>query len=157
MNIFLEAHKEVLKVLIEYKVNFMLVGGYAVNYYGYNRLTGDMDLWIKPDNDNKLSLLEAMKSLGFDKERIATIKEWNFEQAQLFSILEKPFQVEFMTHISGIKFNDAEQLVVSAEIDEMMVPVIHFNDLIANKLISGRTKDVADVEHLRKIRNFRKK
>ena len=54
MNIFLEEHQEILKALNKNGVDFLLVGGFAVNYHGYNRTTGDMDLWIKPDNENKM-------------------------------------------------------------------------------------------------------
>lgn len=157
MNLFLEAHQEVLKSLITSKVRFILVGGYAVNYYGYNRMTGDMDLWIEPDNDNKLLLLEAMRNLEFDEEGISTIGEWDFRQAQLFSILERPFQVEFMTDISGVKFEEAKRHAISVEIDEIVIPIIHFNDLITNKLTSGRSKDMVDVEQLRKIQHLRRK
>jgi len=53
MNIFLESHSNLLEKLIKANVEFLIIGGYAVNYYGYNRTTGDLDIWIKPDNFNK--------------------------------------------------------------------------------------------------------
>lgn len=57
MNIFIENHQILLKSLIKHKVKFLLVRDYAVIYYGYKRTTGDMDLWIEPDNGNKLKLI----------------------------------------------------------------------------------------------------
>ena len=155
MNVFLEVHQEVLKSLLTHNVSFMLVGGYAVNYYGYNRMTGDLDLWIEPENANKLLLLEAMRDLGFDEKGISTLNKLDFRQAQLFSILERPFQVEFMTHISGVKFEEAKRYAIFVEIDEVLISIIHFNDLITNKLTTGRPQDMVDVEQLRKIQNFR--
>ena len=86
MNIFIDQHRQVLEMLIDNKVDFMLIGGYAVNFHGYNRTTADMDVWIQPGNQNKLLLLKALAALGFDDEGIATINGWDFENPQLFSI-----------------------------------------------------------------------
>lgn len=48
MNIFLEEHRKFLFLLIKHHVEFILIGGYAVIIYGYERGTGDMDIWLKP-------------------------------------------------------------------------------------------------------------
>jgi predicted nucleotidyltransferase len=157
MNIFLEAHRVVLQKLIEKKVDFMLIGGYAVNYYGYNRATADMDVWIKPDNANKLLLLEALSALDFDEEGMAEIKSWNFAKPQKFHLFPKPFQTEFMTHISGVKYHDAKEIAVKADIDGLMLTVIHINSLIQNKKSSGRPKDLVDAEYLEKIMKLKNK
>ncbi|MBS1571671.1 MAG: hypothetical protein KF825_14740 [Ferruginibacter sp.] len=74
MNIFFEEHRKLLEGLLQNGVAFILIGGYAVNYYGYNRSTGDMNIWLKPGNDNKEKLLNLLSSMGFDKEDIATIR-----------------------------------------------------------------------------------
>lgn len=157
MNIFLDAHKQVLQKLVEQKVEFILIGGYAVNYHGYNRTTGDMDIWLMPDNNNKLKLLGVLVSLGFDEVGINTIKGWSFEEPQLFSIFEKPFQTEFITHISGVKYKEAIDHIIKAEIDGLIIPVIHVNNLIQNKKASGRLKDLSDVEYLEKILELKNK
>lgn len=59
MNIFFKDHQEILNALLQKGVSFILSGCYAVNYYGYNRATSDLDIWLKPDNDNKTLLLTA--------------------------------------------------------------------------------------------------
>ena len=151
MNIFIENHRMVLKKMIEKKVDFMLIGGYAVNYYGYNRVTGDMDIWIKPTNNNKLLLLDAMAAMGFDEEGMNTIKNWDFTTAQLFNIFEKPQQTEFMTHISGVKYDEAKPTALQANIDGLAIPLIHIQSLIKNKKASGRLKDLTDAAELEKI------
>jgi predicted nucleotidyltransferase len=152
MNIFIDNHRLVLEKMIETKVDFILIGGYAVNYHGYNRTTADMDVWIQPKNENKKLLLRALAELDFDHEGIATIDTWNFEKPQLFSIFEQPLQTEFMTHISGVQYEEAKALMIRADIDGITIPVIHFNNLIQNKKASGRPKDIADVEQLERIR-----
>ncbi len=151
MNIFIEDHRIVLKKLFEYKVDYMLIGGYAVNIYGYNRVTGDMDIWIKPDNNNKLLLLDAMAAMDFDEAGINTIKNWDFTTPQIFNIFEKPQQTEFMTHISGIKYEEAKLTGIEANVDGLTIPLIHIQSLIKNKKASGRLKDLTDAAELEKI------
>ena len=127
MNIFFKEHHEILAALLKHRVNFMLIGGYAVNYYGYHRTTGDMDIWLEPSNENKEMLLQAFTALGF------------------------------LTHISGVAFPNAFAQKTMADIDGFSLPVIHFNSLIQNKKSSGRTKDLADVEYLEKIIRLKNK
>ena len=153
MNIFFKEHQEILKSLLKHHVDFMLIGGYAVNFYGYNRATGDMDIWIAPDNTNKESLLQALSALGFDNEGVETIRSWDFTHPQKFPIGSdrEPNKTEFMTHISGISYSEAKENKIIADIDGLQLPLIHYNHLIQNKKSTGRNKDMADVEYLEKI------
>lgn len=153
MNIFYEEHRLILNALLEQGVEFMLIGGYAVNYYGYNRSTGDMDIWLKPANENKECLLKALAGLHFDAEGISTVSKWDFRQPQKFHIGydNQPDKTEFMTYISGINYQDAAEIKIMAEIEDLILPIIHFTSLIQNKKSTGRLKDKADVEYLEKI------
>ena len=63
MDIFLPEHKKLLLLLVKNKVEFLLVGGYAVIIYGYERTTKDMDLWVKPNNLNKIKLIKTLKRI----------------------------------------------------------------------------------------------
>ena len=157
MNIFYEAHKLVLQKMLEKRVDFILVGGYAVNYYGYNRVTGDRDIWLQPDNGNKKLLLDALLALGFDEEGIATINSWDFTRPQLFHIGAKPDLTDFMTHISGVNYELAKINATLADIEGLELYVIHLNNLIENKQSSGRLKDLADVEYLQRILRLKHK
>jgi len=159
MNIFFKEHHDILQALLQHGVDFILIGGYAVNYYGYNRSTGDMDIWISPDNQNKELLLRALTSLGFDEEGINTIGEWDFSHPQKFHIGSdrQPDKTEFMTHISGVKYGVAKENRIYADIGGLLLPIIHYNNLIQNKRSTGRTKDMVDVEYLEKIVHLKNK
>lgn len=159
MNIFFKEHQEILMALLKYRVNFMLIGGYAVNYYGYHRTTGDMDIWLEPSNENKELLLQALTALGFDEEGIEIINGWDFTKPQKFHIGsdDQPDKTEFMTHISGITYQNAAELKLIVDIDGLHLPMIHYNSLIQNKKSTGRTKDLADVEYLEKIMLLKKR
>jgi len=159
MNIFFKEHQEILATLLKHKVSFMLIGGYAVNYYGYNRVTGDMDIWIEPSNENKELLLQALTAIGFDDDGIAIIRSWDFSVPQLFHIGDssQPDKTEFMTHITGVDYLIAYSNRIMADLDGLMLPIIHYNNLIQNKKSTGRSKDNADVEYLEKITLLKKK
>ena len=62
INIFVEEHKQILFALIKNKVDFMIIGGYAVIHYGYHRNTGDMDIWLQTGNENRDKLINALKA-----------------------------------------------------------------------------------------------
>jgi predicted nucleotidyltransferase len=159
MNIFYDEHRLLLKTLLDHHVDFILIGGYAVNYYGYNRVTGDMDLWLQPSNDNKERMLSALRKLGFDDEGISTIRNWDFTTAQKFyvGVKTRPDRTEFMTHVSGISYETGKQNLTSAEIDGLWLPIISMNNLIRNKESTGRLKDQVDIEYLKKIMELKTK
>ena len=157
MNIFYDDHKAILQRLLVNKVDFLLVGGYAVIYHGYDRLTSDLDIWLKPDNGNKMLLIKSLNELHYESEGLKTIESWNFTQPQLFHIGKKPDLTDFMTKISGVDYAKARAQAISAKIDGLDLLFIHLNNLIENKLSTGRFKDLSDVEHLRKIHLFKNK
>ena len=78
MNIFHDEHLALLKVLLKHKVNFLLVGGVAVNFYGYSRPTGDLDVWLQPTNENKIKLVNSLKALEILEEDIELINQSDF-------------------------------------------------------------------------------
>lgn len=157
MNIFFKEHHDILQALLLHHVNFMLIGGYAVNYYGYNRTTGDMDIWLQPTNENKELLLQALSALGFDEEGMEIIRQWDFTLPQKFHIGtdRQPDKTEFMTHISGVNYSLASENKILADMDGLKLPIIHYNNLIQNKKSTGRTKDTSDIEHLEKIMHLK--
>ena len=156
MDIFYDEHRLILEMLIRHNVDFILVGGYAVNYHGYNRSTGDMDIWLRPDNENKLLLISALKDLGYDKAGLDVVGEWDFTKPQGFYIGKQPERTDFMTFILGINFNESRKIVIEAEIEGLPLPVIHLNDLIKNKTSAGRGKDLIDAEYLERIIKLKK-
>lgn len=155
MNVFIESHHEVLTLLVKHQVDFMLIGGYAVIFYGYNRTTGDMDLWLKPDNHNKLKFCNAMEEAGYDKEGIEFLKTKNFEEGLVFSLGTEPQRIDFLTFIDLVSYAEADKMKVIGEIDGIQLPVIHLNNLILSKINTGRSKDQADIEELQRIHHLK--
>ena len=124
-----------------------MIGGWAVNMHGYVRATVDLDIWILADGVNAAKVYAALREFGAPLSGISTA---DFAQEDLiFQIGVAPCRIDIITKISGVKYTDAVQRAVSKEIDGVPVRIIAMEDLIANKLASARTKDLADVEELR--------
>ncbi len=157
MNVLIEPHKDILRKLIEFKVEFILIGGYAVNFHGYNRVTADMDVWLKPDNQNRTKFMDFLKAEGFDEESLNQIGETDFTKHAAFHIGEKPLQIDFLTIISGINFSEANSKKQHLPFELTSVPVLHLDHLILSKITSSRPKDKLDVEELQKILRLKKK
>ena len=151
MNLFIEKHQDLLKELLLKKVDFIVIGGYSVIFHGYARSTGDVDLWLRPDNANKLKLLGVLKQMDFDEEDIQHIAELDFKKHIVFSMWDEPEKVDFLTRISMIEFEQADQRKITADIDGLKIPFLHLNDLVLSKFNTGRLKDKADVEELQRI------
>ncbi len=157
MNILIEKHKQILLALIDAKVDFLMIGGYAVIYHGYGRTTGDMDIWLRPDNENKIRFLAVLEKHLEDKSGVEKIRRLDFTEVIAFHIGSPPDKVDFLTKMAGVKFDQAFSHHSFFQLQDHRVPVLHLNDLIANKILSGRLKDQADVDELQKIHRLRKK
>lgn len=154
MNFTHPAHQEMLAALVSYDVEFLLIGGYAVNYHGYIRTTGDMDVWLRPNNENKKKLLDVFSKLNFDPVGLEMIEALNFTEVVAFHVGYEPERIDFLTKIQGVDFEAAFQRKKIMHLKDFEVPVLHLNDLIANKILSSRSKDMADVEFLQKVKKM---
>ncbi len=133
-----------MKLLNSHEVEYLLIGGYAVSYYGYVRATADINVWVRLGTDNARRLTEAIRAFGFSQAR----EDLFLEPGKVIRMGVPPLRVEVQTSISGVEFSACWQRRVMVEIDGVPVPVIGLEDLKANKRASGRHKDLADVEAL---------
>ncbi len=156
MDFLIKEHKEMLLKLMEHQVDFMLIGGYSVIFYGYSRGTEDMDIWLKPDNGNKSKLIPALDELGVMKDDLEKLAKTNFETPVVFYIGKKPLKVDFLTHVEGVTWDEASARVRKFPLENRMIPMVSYHHLITMKMLSERVKDKADVEQLQAINKHRK-
>ncbi|MEO5673896.1 MAG: hypothetical protein ABIQ74_04555 [Chitinophagales bacterium] len=157
MDIFIDEHQQLLFSLLKHDVKFIMIGGYAVIFYGYERLTGDLDIWLQPDNGNKQKFLNALNEFGIVESNMEQIKQIDFTNAQMFYIGEKPKRIDFLTLVNGVSFEDAFRQVNYFPLHDKLIPVIQYQHLILTKISTGRAKDKADIEELQRINKYRKK
>jgi predicted nucleotidyltransferase len=140
--------KDFLRLLNSTGVEYMVVGGYAVGYYGYVRFTADIDFFIAADVQNAQRIVEALRSFGFPSGVPAS----TFTEARkVIRMGVSPVRIEILTSISGVDFKDAYQRRLVADIEGIPVNLIGLADLKANKRASGRLKDLADLEKLEQL------
>ena len=141
-----EDFRDFLKLCNQKRVKYLLIGGYAVGYYGYPRATADMDIWvaIHPENANRIVTL--LKEFGFDLPELSP--QLFLQEKQIIRMGVPPVKLEICTSISGVEFDVCYEARIVAELDGVEVNLIGLNDLKANKKASGRSKDITDLEKL---------
>lgn len=154
INLFDEHHLEFIEILNKHGVEYLLIGGIAVNIYGYNRGTGDLDIWINPSEANKYKLIVAIEEFGYDAD---AYKKMSPDEITMFSLGSRnnPGHIEITNRIAGISFQDAWKNFQVFNFDGLAIKFIGLDDLIKNKLASARNRDLDDVENLKLI-NSRK-
>jgi len=138
--------KEFLRLLKEYNVRYLLIGGYAVGYHGYARATEDMDIWVAIHPDNAQKIVTVLKVFGFDLPELKP--ELFLREKQIIRMGIPPVKLEIGTSISGVDFDECYQGRVVDELDGVEVNLIDLENLKKNKKASGRLKDLADLEKL---------
>jgi hypothetical protein len=139
-------YKEMLQFLSVHDVKFLVIGAYALGAYGYPRATGDLDIWVLARDDNSNRVYEALKEFG--APLIQLDKSTFSRMGVIFQIGIAPRRIDIITQIDGVNFDSAWENRQIIEIDEMQVPFISKQDLITNKLSTGREKDRLDAQQL---------
>ena len=138
--------KEFLKLLNEHGVEYLLIGGYAVGYYGYPRATNDIDIWIAVHSQNAERLVTVLRAFGFPASDLFANIFLNEED--IIRIGVPPMRIEIIPSISGVDFDTCYAERIVDTIDEIQVNLISLEHLKTNKKASGRFKDLDDLEHL---------
>jgi hypothetical protein len=138
--------KEFLKLLNAHRVEYLLIGGYAVSYHGYARATADMDIWIAVNPANAEKVVAALREFGFDRPDLEPglfLRPW-----QIVRLGVPPVRIEIATTISGVDFAECYAEKIADTLDAVPVNVISLKHLKQNKKASGRHQDLADLENL---------
>ena len=138
--------KEFLKLLNSYKVEYLLIGGFAVGYHGYPRSTGDMDIWIAITPKNAEKMVMVLKDFGFDVPELSP--DLFLKKKQVIRMGMPPVRIEILTEISGVNFKDCYNNKIIDFIDDIQITIINSDHLKINKKASGRPKDLYDLEYL---------
>ena len=147
-NILNDDFVDFINALQDCKVEYILVGGYAVIYHGYNRTTGDLDVWVNPTKENYQKLILAFNKFGlslFDmtEELFLVNKELN-----VFTFGRPPVCIDLLTRLKGLNFEEVYSNSYQTEFSGVQVRMIDLPDLITAKKASNRPKDIDDINHI---------
>lgn len=140
--------KDILRAFNAWNVEYLVVGGHAVSEYSQPRATKDLDIFIRSSPENAQRVFSALAEYGAP---LAALSPADFQKAgECFQIGVEPMRIDILQSIDGVSFDDAWMRRRSSVITSDIIPT-HFisrQDLVANKLASGRLRDLADVEAL---------
>lgn len=141
--------RELLTLLNKNNVRYLVAGGYAVNFYGYIRNTGDINIWIDNSDENADLVITTLLEFGF---AFPNLKKSDFTQSGGFIQLGyPPYRVDIITSVDGLTFREAYENKKVETVDEIKINWISLEDLKKNKKASGRHKDLDDLEKLKKL------
>ncbi len=138
--------REFIQLLNEHDVRYLVIGGYAVAFYGYPHYTRDIDLWIGLDERNAENLIKALKDFGFGSLDLKV--EDLLKPDQVVQLGYPPNRIDLLTEIKDVDFETCYPLRVEANIEGTTINFIDLESLKKNKRATGRFQDLADLEHL---------
>lgn len=154
----------ILAALSEAEVDYVLVGGLAVTLHGYQRVTMDVDVVLALNDDNLAKFIDCAKAAGLKPvlpipidslRNAALIEQWHREKGMLAFALREPDMMATVIDVlvrPVVRFAILKQNALIRRVGPLPVPVASIDDLIALKTGTGRSKDVLDIEELRKIK-----
>jgi len=138
--------RELLGAFVSARVEFLIVGGYALAFHGAPRSTGDLDLLIKPEPDNARRAVEALAAFGFGDLGI-TVEDL-IHPDRVVQIGVPPVRVDLLTSLSGVTWDEAWAGREEGFYGDLQVPYIGRAELVRNKAAVGRPRDLADIASL---------
>ena len=138
--------KELLELFNKHKVEYVIVGAYALAFHGCPRYTGDLDLFVKPDSINAKKVIEAIKEFGFESLQLTADDFSSPEKVVQLGV--PPIRIDIITSLTALTWEQVEAHKVKGEYGNAPVYFIGKNELIINKKSLGRHKDLADIESI---------
>jgi hypothetical protein len=135
-----------LSALSTAKVEYLLVGGYALAAHGRPRSTGNLDLWVKPDAENAARVMSALEAFGVPMKNLSP--EDFSRKGSIVQIGAAPQRIDLMTTLEGVSFDYATSRRLDVTLDGIRIPVLNREDLATNKRAVGRPQDLADASWL---------
>jgi hypothetical protein len=143
---------EFIECLNANEVEFMVVGAFAMGYHSLPRMTGDIDFWVRATEANSRRVWQAVQDFGMGSIGFGPL---DIAQGNSLMMGVPPGRIDILSSISGVEFDEAWRRRVEGQLGGIVVAFLSEEDLLTNKLASGRTKDLADAERLLRRRGQR--
>jgi hypothetical protein len=140
--------EELLRLLEENKVEYVIVGGYAVAFHGYPRFTKDIDIFFRNSSDNIKKVIASLIQFGFPESDLP--ESFFSDTGNIIQFGVSPLRVDIINEIDGVSFNEAFDNSIRGKYGSVEVNFIGRVQLIKNKKESGRPQDLVDAEKLEK-------
>lgn len=138
--------RDLLALFNVHKVEYLIVGGYALAFHGAPRFTGDIDIFVEPNAHNAERILKALIEFGFGSLNL-TVADFSSPD-KVVQLGVPPVRVDLVTAITGVSWKEAFGGRAPGIYGDIPVYFIGRNEFVANKRAVGRKKDLADLEAL---------
>lgn len=138
--------KELLGLFNAHKVEYIIVGAYALAYHGAPRFTGDIDIFVKPSVKNAKKIVSALSDFGFGSLNL-TVEDFQNPDS-VIQLGVPPVRIDIITSLTGVTWKEADKGKVNGLYGDIPVHFLGKKQFIANKSAIGRKKDLADIESL---------
>jgi len=138
--------RELLNLLNQAQVRYLVVGGYAVMEHTEPRYTKDLDIWIKADLENAERVYAALKKFGAPLQNIR-VEDFT-DVGVVYHMGRPPSRVDVLMGMRGLDFDACWNNRFDSFYDDVPVPFLSNEDLVINKTLAGRPQDLMDVENL---------
>jgi hypothetical protein len=138
--------RDILSEFCAARVEFLLVGAYAMAVHGLPRATGDIDLWVRCDAENARRIMDALARFGAPLTEIRAEDFTTPGTVVQFGVA--PRRIDILTAIDGVEFEEAWPERTEVALEGLTVPVLSRKHLLENKRAANRPRDRADVTWL---------
>ena len=138
--------KDLFALFNAHKVDYLIVGAYALAYHGAPRYTGDMDILVRPSPENARRILKALEAFGFGSVGL-TAEDFTVP-GKVVQLGVPPVRIDIVTAITGVSWEEAAAGRVKGNYGDTVVNFIGKEEFIRNKQALGRKRDQADLEAL---------
>jgi len=143
---------DLLTALADTDVEFVIVGGYAVAFYGYVRATKDLDIFVRSDPANAKKLYRALAAFGAPLQAFEVTEEDFSDYGGVLQLGVPPHRIDIINRITGVAYDEAVEGAGVFDLDGREIQIISYDALVRNKLATGRDQDLLDVKILSRNR-----
>lgn len=143
-----EDFSDMLRALVAAGAEFIVVGAHALASHGVVRSTGDLDLLVRPSLENAARVAVALRAFGAPLSAHGVSQADFSREGTVYQLGLPPNRIDILTRISGVDFQSAWDDAETVEVSGLRIFVLGRSSLRANKLASGRPKDLEDVRRL---------
>ncbi|TSJ42691.1 hypothetical protein FO440_00420 [Mucilaginibacter corticis] len=136
-----------IELLNKHAVEYMVIGAHALAFHGRPRHTGDLDIWVKPSDENANKLVAVLDEFGFGSLGLSASDF--LKENYVTQLGYPPLRIDILNTISGVEFNEAYLNKITGEADGLNINFINISDFIKNKETTGRAKDLGDIASLK--------
>ncbi len=138
--------KGLLALFNAHNVEYAIVGAYALSHYGVPRYTGDLDILILSDAENARRILDALSEFGFGNLGLTAMDFTALNR--VIQLGYPPVRVDLLTSITGVSWQEVADNRETGIYGGVPVFYIGRAQLVKNKRLTARQKDLADLEAL---------